>query len=112
MTNRFRVNHCPCAESNVTSGGTGSSTNRAIEERSAETVKEPSVEAAALEFAHCARVAVRQDRLRPVCRCGNSAKPRGDLGDRIIPRDSLELRRTFWPDSSQWVRQSVRVIDA
>ena len=39
-------------------------------------------------------------------------QPRGDLGERVVPRDRLELARSLRPDAAQRVQDAVGAVDA
>ena len=75
-------------------------------------MEEPPVEAAVLQLAHRAGVAVRQDRLRAVGRRGDRLEPRRDGANRLVPADALELPLALAADALQRVEQPVRVVDA
>ena len=62
-----------------------------VEHRGTQPVKEPPVEAAGLELAHRAVVAVRQDRLRTIGRAGDRGEFPGDGVQGLVPADRLEL---------------------
>src|ERR1044071_8858195 len=75
-------------------------------------MEETPVEAAALQLAHRAGVAVRQNRLRTVGRLGEGAQLRGDQVDCFRPGDSAELASALGTSAKQGILQSLRMIDA
>ena len=82
-----------------------------VELRGAQAVEEPPVQAARLELAHRAVIAVGQDRLRPVARGGDRREPVRDGVDRLVPRDGLELALALGPDPLHRRHQPVGAVD-
>src|SRR5262249_11690309 len=62
--------------------------------------------------AHRARIAVWQNRLRPVRRIRDRLERADDAVDRFVPRDPAKLPRSLGAGSQQRILQAVRMIDA
>ena len=92
-------------------GADGRAADRAHEAAGAEVVEEAAVEAHHRQQALVAGVAERQDRLGAV-RVDDVVQPGGDLGQRVVPRDRLELARALRPDAAQRVQDAVRAVHA
>ena len=92
------------AERDIAACGPGGGADGAVQERGAQAVEEAAVQAGALQLAHRAGVAVRQDRLRPVGGAGDLVEALGDGRDGLVPGDARELARaTFW-QRKPWVK--------
>src|SRR5205807_2070013 len=79
-------------------------------ERSTQPMEKTPVEAAALQLAHRARVAVGQDGLRAIRRGDDLVEALGNRGDRLIPGDASELRRALGTDAFHGPAQPVGVV--
>src|SRR5262249_17450191 len=107
----LRIENGAGAQRDIATRRSRRGTNRAVEERRAEPVKEPPIEAAALQLSHGSGVAVGQDGLRTIRRVGNLLKPAGYRVDRFIPADALESAAPFRPNALERVFEPVLVID-
>ena len=74
-------------------------------------MEEPPVEAAGLELAHRAVIAVRQDRLRAIGRPAIAANPPAIVSSASSQRDPLEPSLPFGADPLQGVQQPVGAVD-
>ena len=90
---------------------TGRGADGAVQAGRAQPVEEAPRHRLALQQAHGAGVAVRQDRLRIARR--DRAQPAGDLRDRLVPADALEARRlVLGADALERMQHALGVVGA
>ena len=95
------------ADGRGVAGLAGGRADRAIEQRRAEPVEKAAVHRAVLQQSHRAGVAVRQDRLRPVGRCGDRRKRCGDGVERFVPGDALERAFALCADALHRIQHAL-----
>src|SRR6218665_444511 len=87
----------------------GGAANRAIEERGAELVEEPSIHRIVVQEPERAAERVRQDCLRPPHR-DDLLEPARDLVERLLPGDRLEAPLTFRAHAAHRVEHAAGMI--
>ena len=92
-------------------GADGRPADRAHETARTEVVEEPAADALHGEEALVAGVAERQDRLGAVG-VDHVVQARRDLGERVVPRDPLELAAALRPGAPERVQDAVGAVDA
>ncbi len=91
---------------------TGSRADRARQLACAEPIKEAPIHAAAVDNAHRAAVAVRQNRFGTVTRLGDLSKAASDCGQSLVPTYALEAAFALGADSPHRIEHAIRVVDA
>ncbi len=85
----------------------GRRTDRPVEQRRAEAMKEAAIHRAVLQQAHRPGVRIRHDRLRTVGRGRDRAEPRGDRVERLVPGDALEAAFTLRADAAHRMQHAL-----
>ena len=103
--------HSPAAHGVLVAEAAGRGADGPIQPRGAQTVEEPSVQAAGLELAHRPAVAVGQDGLGTFGRARDRREPPGDEVEGLVPRDPLEPSFPLHPHPLHRVKQTFGAID-
>ncbi len=85
----------------------GRRTDRPVEQRRAEAMKEAPIHRAVLQQAHRSGVRVRQDGLRTVGRGGDRAESCRDRPERLVPGDALEAAGPLRADAAHRMQHAL-----
>ena len=112
LRNRLAVRSGVGPDRHLHAHASSSRTDRAIELRRAQQVKEATVHRVALDETHGAGIGVRKNGLRPIGRSRNGSQPFGDGLESLVPSRGFELPTPFFTDSSERREQTVTMIRA
>ncbi len=112
MDHRFGVDVRSRPERDIAAGRPRRGADRPVEQRRPEPLEETPIEALALELAHRAGIAVRQNRLGAVRRVGNGAETAGNQLDRLIPADAAEFAMPLGSAADHRILQPARMVNS